>query len=150
MVFLLLELRKKIISLIYSTVLVRSTEPKIRPVYFDKEGSLTVDSAQGLFERDGQTIAVYSIKPARVHIRPTTHNINKIILYQSTGRGGLCIFYYRNDPEHVLLASRDDIIRIERDDISAIRKAFRRFTRTARPDLTRKPGIPFKEYDEPK
>ena len=133
----------------YLLVHVRALRHEIRPVCFDKDRTIFVDSAEGLLRRNGQTIAIYSVKPARATIRHVTPNPDKITLYSSGGHRGRSIFYYKTDVEHVCLSVADNIIAWNRDDIPALRKAIRRFTRTARPDLTRKPGKPFTEYPEP-
>lgn len=130
-------------------VLVRAGEQEIRPILWDKAGTIVVDSAEGLFGRDGKTIALYSIKPARITIRPTTPNPDRVVLYTQGGHRGRTIFYYKTDTERLLLAHGDSLVTWQRDDISALRNAIRKFTRTARPDLTRKPGKPFSEYPPP-
>lgn len=130
-------------------VLVPTKQPEMRLASFGTDRTLTVDAAEGLFSRDGKTIALFSVKPARVHLSPTTPNRDRVKLYAATGRNGLRIFYYRTDTNWFVVASGDSLVRIQRDDIAALRQAIRKFTRTARPDLTRKPGKAFSEYAPP-
>jgi hypothetical protein len=144
------SLKSRLRSLLAYVVLVRTKRPIIRPVYWDKAGSISVDSAEGLFRRNGETIAIYSISAARVSIQPTHPNPDRIILYRESGRGGLCIFYYRTDPEHILIACHKDLIRIQRDHIPGVRSAFRKFTRTNRSGPFKPPGKEFTEYLPPK
>jgi hypothetical protein len=130
-------------------VLVPQLRHEMRLASFGKDRTVLVDSAEGLFRRDGETVALFSIKPATVRLHPTLLNPDRVVLYRSPGRNGLCLFYYKTDVERLFIANGDSIIRIQRDDISAVRKAFRKFTRTARPDLTKKPGKEFKDYPPP-
>ena len=113
-------------------VLVRQKEHEIRLASFGQDRTLTVDSAESVFCRDGKTIALYSVKSPRISIRPTEPNKERVVLYRASGKGGLCIFYYTTNPNRVLLASHDSLITIQRDDIYAVRKAFRRFTQNVK------------------
>jgi hypothetical protein len=131
------------------TVLVRAQRQETRPVVFDRERMISVDAAEGLFCRDGKTIALFSIKPARVRVAPTQKNPDRITLYRQGTHFGLCIYYYRDNTNLVWFSNRESLISINRDDIPAIRQALRKFTRTARSDTSRKPGKPFREYEAP-
>lgn len=110
---------------------------------------LTVDAAQGLFQRDGETVALFTVSPARIRLTPTNRNPARVVLYRSSGRFGLCIFYYKDNPERCYFSNRESLTEIPRDDIPAVRKALRRFTRTRRSGPFKPPGKPFTEYEPP-
>jgi hypothetical protein len=110
---------------------------------------LTVDSAESVFRRSGKTIALYTVKPAVITIRPTLPNPNRVLLYRSSGKNGLSCWYYKTDISKVYLGLGEAIIQIHRDDLIHVRQAFRRFTQNAKPKLDKKPGKPFTEYPAP-
>jgi len=130
-------------------VLVPRKEPETKLACFSEDRTVTVDSAESVFSRNGEIIALYKVKPATITIRSTTKNPNRIILYRSTGQNGLRVFYYRDNISRFHVSCGDSIVTIQRDDIPALRAAIRRFTQNAKPNTTRKPGRPFSEYEAP-
>ena len=132
----------------YRILITRQTG-EMRLAVFDKARNLSVDSAVSVFSRDGKTVALYSIRQPRISIIPTGQHTSRVLLYRSSGRFGLSIFYYRDNPTQVYFGNGHELVGVQRDDIVHVRKALRRFTQNAKSDLSRKPGKPFGEYEAP-
>jgi hypothetical protein len=111
--------------------------------------TLTDVSAEGLFRRGKLEFVVFEENHATATISVERPNPNLVYLYKQNGRYSLRIFYYMDNMEHLYLAVGHSLVNIHRDEIQAVRKAFRRFTRTPRPIPTLPPGKPFVEYEAP-
>jgi hypothetical protein len=94
-------------------------------------------------------MSIFKYPKATMQVIPRTPNPKRKVLYKQDGRYGLVIFYYIDNVENLFMSNGPSFIRINRDDISAVRKAFRRFTSTARPTDFKKPGKQFTDYNEP-
>ena len=134
-------------ALNYRIVLVPRKKDEMRLATFTEDISGVVDCAEGLFSRHGKTVALFKLRQPTLTLRSLQPNPKRVNLYRQPGIGGLHIFYYTTSRERLLFACRDEIIPIQRDDIPAVRKAIRQFTRTRRfePPTKRE----FTEYDPP-
>jgi hypothetical protein len=122
---------------------------EIRPIYFTREKMLPITSGESLFCSAGKPVGSVKIENGTATFRSLANNSGRVTLFRSSGTFGLAIYYYVDDVEHFFISNGNHFLRIQRDEIPPIRKAMRKFTRTARPDLTRKPGKQFTEYGPP-
>lgn len=122
---------------------------EIRPIYFTRERTLPITSGESLFCSDGKPVGSVKVENGTATFRSLATNSKRVTLVRSSGRFGLALYYYMDDVEHFFISNGNYFLKIGRDEIPIIRTAMRKFTRTARPDLTRKPGKQFTEYGPP-
>jgi len=139
----------KLLSRLLPSTIESPNEQETRPVLFTREKMLAVNRVEGAFYHDDKKIGFMEFKKADVAIRPLTKKDNRVNVYRSSGSFGLCVYYYDDDIQHVFISNGNHFVRINRDEIPALRIALRKFTQNAKPNLKRPVGKPFTEYRPP-
>jgi hypothetical protein len=121
----------------------------MRPILFTRDKTVSVNAVESAFYSDSKPIGVVKVENGKATFTPLAPNPERINLFRSSGRFGLAVYYYRDDIEHVFISNGSQFVRINRDEIPALRIALRKFTKNAKPKLNRQPGKPFTEYEQP-
>jgi hypothetical protein len=123
--------------------------PKMRPIVFTKDKTVSVNVVESAFYSDSKPIGAVKVERGKATFTPLVTNPERVNLFRASGRFGLAVYYYRDDIAHVFISNGSQFVRINRDEIPALRIALRKFTQNAKPNLKRPVGKPFTEYGPP-